>query len=342
MVIGHYQIGEFSDNPIFVALTAQSYLAVDLFMVLSGYVLAMTYEADIASSRTARGFVRFLALRLARLYPLYALTSLVCLVLIWSGMPVWGDPPHGFWAVLANALMVQSWGWPDNSLNSPGWSISTEWAANLLFIPLVALLLRRSWRLALGMVAAAVICLASFAFLLGPTPAEQMVPGQIGWYTFPLSLLRCTTEFMLGMFAWRLRGHAGWTRAFAGAGMQLVLITGMAIGAVIAGLDLLYLPLACLLVIGLSYERSWIAHALGAAVPAGLGAISYSIYLWQMPVLSLHDLMVPHLAAWGAPIPHAWASLACMGALLAVSTASYRLYETPARQWLRQKLLARR
>ena len=45
-----------------------SYLAVDLFFMLSGFVLAQAYGARLAGPLSPWGFIR---LRLIRLYPLY-------------------------------------------------------------------------------------------------------------------------------------------------------------------------------------------------------------------------------------------------------------------------------
>lgn len=50
-----------------------AYIAVDLFFVLSGVVIAMTYEDRI---RMGMSFAHFAGNRLARLYPLFVLTLL--------------------------------------------------------------------------------------------------------------------------------------------------------------------------------------------------------------------------------------------------------------------------
>ncbi|WP_176055678.1 acyltransferase family protein, partial [Paraburkholderia caribensis] len=49
----------------------QSYLAVDLFFAISGFVVANAYEARLRSG--ALGFLAFAKLRLIRLYPLFLL-----------------------------------------------------------------------------------------------------------------------------------------------------------------------------------------------------------------------------------------------------------------------------
>ena len=51
-----------------------SYLAVDLFFVLSGFVLAHAYDQKIARGM---GTIDFMRIRLIRLYPIYCLGTLL-------------------------------------------------------------------------------------------------------------------------------------------------------------------------------------------------------------------------------------------------------------------------
>lgn len=50
-------------------LTLAGYLGVDLFFVLSGFILAFNYAGRLGDKFTAGGYVRFLQLRIARVYP---------------------------------------------------------------------------------------------------------------------------------------------------------------------------------------------------------------------------------------------------------------------------------
>lgn len=60
-------------------LLPQSYLAVDLFFVLSGFVIAHTYEAKLRDGLSVASFMKS---RLARLYPLYAFAMLFGLAIV--------------------------------------------------------------------------------------------------------------------------------------------------------------------------------------------------------------------------------------------------------------------
>jgi peptidoglycan/LPS O-acetylase OafA/YrhL len=53
-----------------------SYLAVDLFFVMSGFVIATAYGGKLANGRLV--FRDFMVVRLIRLYPLFFLSAMVC------------------------------------------------------------------------------------------------------------------------------------------------------------------------------------------------------------------------------------------------------------------------
>lgn len=62
----HVASAETPDLPVF----GSAYLAVDLFFLLSGFVIGHAYEARLSDGLT---FGKFLKIRLVRLYPLYVL-----------------------------------------------------------------------------------------------------------------------------------------------------------------------------------------------------------------------------------------------------------------------------
>ena len=105
---------------------SHGYLAVDLFFVLSGYVMALNYQGLFATRRRVPDLRKFWLRRFARLYPMY----FVGLAFAWriSSLRPFIPLPKLF----ANLAMVQNWG-PWGSINSPSWSISTEAFAYLLF-----------------------------------------------------------------------------------------------------------------------------------------------------------------------------------------------------------------
>ena len=153
-------------------------------------------------------------------------------------------------------------------------------------------------------------------------------------------MIRCTTEFMLGMFCWRLR------RDVAGAGFlgrDTVLVPAtlaMAVMTLSQAMDMAFLVLSCAVVIGFSFERSLTARAFASPVPRWLGTISFSLYLWHIPMLQLAPGIVGLMEHVGILQPWLIGHLLLMLAVLAVSAASFKWVERPAQRWLQPMFAA--
>ncbi len=334
VMVGHY----FGDGP--ASLTVRTvvehmYLAVDIFMVLSGFVLARSCDADFRVPFAAAQVRAFLVRRVARIYPVYVLSSLVCALLVVSGLGVWGDPMLSAPMILTNLAMVQSWGGPYDGLNAVSWSISTEWAANLLFPLFGVVFLRGSLRLCVAAALATLLGLVLFAAVSqGTAPDDPPVFGALTWYSFPGAMVRCVSEFMLGMACWRLRRDVAATAWLGGDAPLSVAILAMAVMTLFQAMDMAFLLLACGVIIGFSYERSWVAAVFASPVPRWLGMISFSLYLWHIPMLQLAPWLTAAMTRVG--VWQAWgvAHLVLMGMVMAVSALSYSWVERPAQRWV--------
>ena len=80
---------------------------------------------------------------------------------------------------------------------------------------------------------------------------------------------------------------------------------------------------ACLAiaVVRLDAAAGWVKRGLSAPPMAWLGIISYSVYLWQQPFVTLYRGGLP-------------GQLACLAAAMVTGYASFRLLENPLRRWL--------
>lgn len=128
----------------------------------------LTYQAQFRDAVPIGG---------ARIYPLYAVTTLVCLVQLLCGLDVWGNSVATVWPTAANLLPVQAWSVTGHTLNAPAWSIGAEWAANLLFPTLVVVLIRWRSRTAVHAGVAAFLCLTAYAVLFGRL--RENAPGAV-------------------------------------------------------------------------------------------------------------------------------------------------------------------
>lgn len=116
---------------------AHGYLAVDLFFIMSGFVLARIYEAKLVSKRmTTMQFMRF---RFIRLYPLYILGAIFGTASI-AATGMFESWPLGMsWTKLAMVtvpallMLPMPKGFFLYPLNTPCWSLFFELLANLLY-----------------------------------------------------------------------------------------------------------------------------------------------------------------------------------------------------------------
>jgi peptidoglycan/LPS O-acetylase OafA/YrhL len=84
IVLLHFRYG------LGVKLLPYGYLAVDFFFVLSGFVLAHAYEERLLAGMTPADFMRA---RLIRLYPLYAIGTVIIIAAVTlSGELHWANP----------------------------------------------------------------------------------------------------------------------------------------------------------------------------------------------------------------------------------------------------------
>jgi len=322
------------------------YLSVDLFFILSGFVMALNYGGAFAADFSVKTYADFLWKRLGRVYPLYIVVTLAMAAHAYAVGVAQKSPSA--WTLISNILLVQAWGFAD-CLGGPTWSISTEFAAYLLFPVLVATILlgRRAWSWLAAAGAVFILVLVATRSLAELNQIYDGVTARNGpldvfgiFTTYPL--LRCLGGFILGVVTFRIAQHpaaqrlAG--RRFAGDIALLAVVAVMAVPGSDIALMILFVPL----VLALAAQRSLAARTLGTRAIYWLGLVSFSIYLMHCPVEGL--FRKPLTAGLSAlPLPHAaWmAGVVMVGLLFACSAATYYGIEKPARDWSRN-LMRRR
>ena len=325
---GNGQVGSGALRQVFV----HGYLAVDVFFVLSGYVMALNYGRLFSRAFQGAAYRTFLMKRVCRVYPLFAATTLVCAAL--SVVDPAMEGPLTAWTLAVNLPMVQAWGL-SYSLNYPGWSISTEFAAYLVFPVLAGAVLRgrpaRAWAAAMVAVGMLIVVATRSA------PELQEVGSRLGpldaWSASTLyPVLRCLGGFALGVTAWRLSGLP-WVRQAAKrrlTGTALCLAAALLLA--MPGTDVAVVALGAALIVSLAEGTSIAARCLGAGPVHWLGTVSYSLYLVHYPLhWGLGQAVRGMLEALGAPRPAALASVALVALSVAAAAATYRWIERPCR-----------
>ncbi len=343
VMVYHFHPFDNASDGYVATFISKSYLWVDLFFVLSGFVMAMTYYNMFSVQYSWDKHKEFLLRRLARIYPLYAFVTIVVSLyslIIYRGYANVHRPAvhleHPVIANITNLLMVQAWGFGE-SIGGPTWSISTEWAAYILFPFLMYLtIFSRRWGafLVAGLAAAALLYIAST-----PETGQENRNGPLDVYHGfdGLLILRCLSGFCFGLLTFRVaklseRTPLVYTDWF---GFCIIL---MLVGAMACGVDDLRMyPLFPFLVLALYGNRGVVSRLFSARVPYTLGILSYSIYLLHFHFAVLSDQLRKHLELH---LSHAAAVFIAISAtcLLVVgcSLLSYNFIEMPGRKWLRK------
>jgi peptidoglycan/LPS O-acetylase OafA/YrhL len=301
-----------------LAFLAHGNLAVDLFFILSGFVMALNYGERVQG---AAGYRDFLFRRFARIYPLHLLIlagfAVYALAAARFGKASLADQDWGYFA--QSLLLVQNWGFtPAAAWNVPAWSISTEALAYLLF-PLLLVLIghrrRPLWLLALLLVTLGLAVQPFFALLGYPFPNAVAQTG----------LYRCLVQFAMGMALcglWRRLPRRAWLA-------PALLAAAPLLAAAFVLWNVPVVPLAwSALILGLALAVR--TGPLAAAGPVWLGRISYATYLSHSLLLTLFKLaLVPS----DAPVAPARLALYFL-AVLAASALLYHGFELPAQRRL--------
>jgi peptidoglycan/LPS O-acetylase OafA/YrhL len=340
VVLFHYSVGSFpnlrlTDTTYFVG---KSYLFVDLFFALSGFILMHVYGPSFADGPSKATLGPFLRARLARLYPLhlvllggFVLLELVKLAVDRTGLDAFGGS-HSLASLPGSLLLLNAAGLYDTiTWNGPSWSISAEWIVGLAFPLLVPVVARLR---PTGLLLLYVATLAGFA-LLSAGPQHDLD------LTSDWGVPRCFLGFVGGMVLYRVwqDGAPGWMatdRAALATAAAIILAMHLNMRGVFV------MPLFGLLILCLAQNTARVGRALGTRPMIFLGEISYAVYLAQ--ILLLDSVHLGWRLATGHEIEDAgFSAMQSLGvialmvsALLPLSILLHRRIEVPARGWLRR------
>jgi peptidoglycan/LPS O-acetylase OafA/YrhL len=302
------------------------YLPVDLFFMLSGYVIGLTYK-DAFGSGSLKSFATFMLKRVARLYPAYLAIGLLYIAKIVAGLS--GSDTLAMFSpydIAGNLLMATGWGLHVQPLIGVSWAASAEMGSYLLLPLLLPLTVRRG-PLLCGLTALAAL-LAIVAVGLSGRGSSGPLDVVNGDSFYPL--LRAVAGFTLGLVIFRISATLDRLSAMTQDVLLGVILVAILITEMRAAGDwllyLLFLPLVAVL-----SRDGRLAQALfGNALVYRLGVISYSIYL-------IHPLFVSFaVRAWRnfgqTEAAYLAGSAGCFVAIWLLAELSYRLIEMPGRK----------
>ncbi len=256
-------------------VSANAYLAVDLFFVLSGFVICRAGGAQLQNLQSLR---TFMVRRIGRLWPTHIATTLLALTEV-RHLPSLGE-------ALALATMSQGLNFSQVGIGNPvSWSASDEMYVYVVF-GAVCLLIRGNARIAVF----ATLALAAYAFAawmevergcLSRGGCLNALVHQFGW-------LRCIAGFFAGTLVYEFRnrlvtainGPVFQVSAFS-ASLFLLFSADALPGSALAA------PLVFAALIGsLIGDHGPVARILQTPGALYLGKVSYPLYLG-------HGVMIP-------------------------------------------------
>ena len=253
-------------------LFSRAYLAVDLFFILSGFVISYGYHDRVVKRLGAASYVDFLINRMARVWPLHFVVTLVfglrILLNVSGNQSIELTPVN----VVSNLFMVQSWGWGTDPIAGNSWSVSTEVAAYLIY-PLIALIAFSRWAWAQAALCVGLLLLVASSGLGASGPMDVNDSDSV------LTLLRCLAGFSLGVLTYRWKDSL--RPLLDRAGAFATICGAIALALLLPRADVLVVCLLPLLVLSCSYDGAAARAVMANPLSFHLGLISYSIYLWH-------------------------------------------------------------
>lgn len=281
VVLYHYNIwapnlGLDNQSPVI----AEGYLAVDLFFMISGFVMSHVYQRAFRSDLSGSYF-RFIGARIARLYPLHIFILLLFFatalsahtaVYFYTGefKPIPLTGARSITALFANLFMLQGLKASQLSWNYPSWSISVEFMAYFLFPFALAALWRTRPMVKIAVALALIVALGCLALMTGDS-FDQWDGAR--------TLLRCLPEFLLGILLYELFCSGRGRRLLGSdlAALGLLLIIGVLLHTGVS--DFASVLMFALLLLAAVANQGWFGRVLNTAPLIWLGDVSYSLYL---------------------------------------------------------------
>lgn len=289
---------------------------VDLFFVLSGFIICHVYlsrDEDLFNP----GWRSFFGARVARIYPLHLAT--LCFATVLFAIPLIRETmphmPYDIWHFVLNLLLLQRSGLEsDYSFNLSAWSLTAEFVAYILFF--MAMKVRSPQR---PVVFAAFILLSVAAYgadILNSYLARGVVgffSGCLLWWYWPqVRKIRSPTVVIVFLVGWILAFQ------FARTWFAVYMISSLVVWPAL---------------VVLAFEP-WVCKMLSRPWLLWLGDLSFGIYLLHFPIYLLRPLILgPDVMP-----PSTWllANLISVVAILGAAHVTYRWFERPSRTVVRR------
>lgn len=319
VVFYHFGIGGFSGG----------FVGVDIFFVISGFLIGgILWEELHNTGRVALG--RFFMRRVRRLAPAYLAVGLATLIGAWFillpfDFREFGQELIAATVYLANVHFFNEAGYfdqaSDRKLLLHTWSLAVE-EQFYLVLPTLMLVLA-AWKRHLPWI---LIGLGVVSFVACLWMMRWSQPA--AFYLFPFRAWELLAGVCLAITArqtgWQWRGHSA--LSWIGLGLIIAAVTLFKAGTHFPGVYALVPVVGAVLVIANGRDPNPVNRMLSSGPFLFFGLISYSLYLWHWPMVTLLTYYRGDLGVGPA------LTAVLFVAAIAVSWLSWRLIETPVRR----------
>ena len=342
-----WEVLAYKHNPM-----PHTFLAVDFFFTLSGFVLGHAYDARRAApscEREAMSLSSFLKRRLIRLHPM-VMISMIIGITAYLLDPFVGEAQRVGTSVSLGTLLMtfalsllllptaplpNSFG-ETHTMNGPSWTLFQEYIANILY---------GLFGHKMGLRLHLFLCLMSAAALLLTALHFGDLNRGWGWNDYWVAPIRLACPFLMGLLVFRLKLHTkiGLKLPQPFLILSLVLL-GIFFTPVMGSFNALF-EAGCVIllfpaILAAGAAAFEIKGQTGRDLCRFMGDISYPLYIVHYPFIYL-------LAHWDWTLHpnRLQVSVAVLGLCLGVITLAYglmRWYDAPLRALLAKKVLTTR
>ena len=325
---------------------SELHIGVDIFFVLSGFLITYRYMGD---ARASRGWlIAYTRNRIARIYPVYFLVTLIAFFVL--PLSLGQDDPVDYYLLFLNLSFLRAFSLEFIFSGVPqGWTLTVE-ECFYFFAPLMFLLWRRfrlhtGWIL-LGVYAAGLVLwqigeviqfqgfFQGFRFMVAFTFFGKALSFLIGAELARRMLRQSIPKWLAGL------ENCTWIAIAGIAGVVFLISLGQnaerpsgVLHPALRAVDIfLLVPFIALLIYGLVTENTIVARSLATRPLVLLGRASYSFYLIHLGFFSIHLNKFFH-----DRLAHPLAYLCVLGCLILLSIAVYYCFEEPMRRLIRPK-----
>ena len=331
-VVYYHASGPF-ENSFLMPVIEHGYLGVDVFFILSGYILTHVYfDSFFDRKSNLQSAWKFIKRRFARVYPLHLATLIGAAVFMTAMNKLVGsyeNTPYG--QIWKHVTLIHAWGTVDGlvSFNFPSWSVSAEWFAYLFIFPLAHVCYRR---LKInGFILVTIAVFVGYAIL-----TFQYFHNNVG-SQLTTGALRIIPEFLIGSSS-----YIAFQKGNKNSQILLIVtivIAAAALSYVLENFQYAFILSVCFIIILLHRGNRVLNLIFGSKTVVYLGEISYSIYMVHFFSRAITGIVVSNVSLLDSN--HIGFLIVYTVLTLAFSYLTYNLIEVPARAYINNLKIAR-